>query len=159
MLAVMFAIYYSFVNYAVHIFDGVTVLHTPAETMQQYSSEDGVTFQYPDSYRLTSENHTVGSFTWDSIVFVDKSYVPPTNGEGPTAISMSVFDNAEGLSLEQWIKNEQRSNYQLSKDGTFTKGTIGGEESLAYQYSHWSRFPSQRSWKPCRRSHHQGSCT
>ncbi len=134
-LVALFAAYYLFSIYIVSKLDGSGVVPPPSEGMQQYSSEDGVTFMYPDSYRLTSENHTVGSFTWDSLVLIDKDYVPPTNGEGPTAISMSVFDNAEGLPLEQWIKNEPRSNYQLSKDGTFTKGTIGGEPSLAYQYS------------------------
>lgn len=134
-LIVLFLAYYAFSLYIVSKLDGTGGVSAPAETMQQYSSEDGVSFMYPDSYRLTSETHTVGSFTWDSLVLVDKSYVAPTNGEGPTAISMSVFDNAEGLPLEQWIKNEPRSNYKLSKDGTFTKGTIGGEPSLAYQYS------------------------
>lgn len=103
--------------------------------MLAYSSEEGVSFMYPDTYRLSSAHHTVGDFSWDSVELIDKNYVAPERGEGPTSISMSVFSNAEGLPLEEFIKNEPRSNYQLSKDGTFTKGTIGGEPSLAYQYS------------------------
>ncbi len=139
-LAVLFVAYYAFSVYLVSKLDGTGGVHAPAETTQQYSSEDGVTFMYPDAYRLTSEKHTVGTTTWDSIVFVDKNYVPPVNGEGPTAISMSVFENPKGLTLEQWIKNEPQSNYKLSLDGTFTAGSIGGEPSLSYQYSGLYQF-------------------
>jgi hypothetical protein len=134
-LVALFVAYYAFSLYIVSKLDGTGGVQAPATTMQQYSSEDGVTFQYPDTYRLTSQTNTAGGFTWDSLVLIDKNYVAPVNGEGPTAISMSVFDNAEGLPLEQWIKNEPRSNYKLSAEGTPTKGAIGGKESLAYQYS------------------------
>jgi hypothetical protein len=133
-LVVGFLAYYLFSIYLVSRLDGAGGVHAPAQTMQQYSSEDGVTFMYPDSYRLTSQKHTVGSFTWDSLVLVDKSYVPPVNGEGPTAISMSVFSNAEGLPLETWIKNEPRSNFNLSSTKALTPGTIGGEHALFYTY-------------------------
>lgn len=106
-----------------------------ATDMTPYSSEDGVSFMYPNTYKLSSAHHTVGEFSWDSVELIDKNYVAPEQGEGPTSISMSVFSNAEGLPLEEFIKNEPRSNYQFSKDGTFTKGTVGGKPSLAYQYS------------------------
>jgi len=111
------------------------IVHPFPAAMQQYSSEEGVTFQYPDAYRLSSTHHSVGGFSWDSLELVDKSISVPANSDGPESISMSVFDDAEGLSLEQFIKNEPRTNYQFSKEGTLTKGTIGGEPSLSYQYS------------------------
>src|SRR6266403_2656606 len=86
LLAALFA-YYLFSIYLVSRLDGTGGVHASQQTMMPYASEDGVSFMYPDSYKLTSGHHTVGSFSWDSLELVDKSYVPPVDGEGPTAIS------------------------------------------------------------------------
>ena len=131
-LLVGFLAWFATARYLVSRLDGS---HAPTPTMQQYSSEDGVTFQYPDTYILSSKNNDVAGMKWDSLELVDKSYVPPENGEGPESISMSVFQNDKNLSLKDFIKTDPRLNYKLSRDGTFTHGTIGGEPSLAYQFS------------------------
>jgi len=69
------------------------------------------------------------------LVLLPKGYAPPQGGEAPPAISMSVFSNVEGLSLEQWIKGDNRSNFKLSQDGVLASTTVGGEPALAYTHS------------------------
>ena len=105
------------------------------QTMRQYSSEDGVRFMYPDTYRLSSATHAVGGVSWDSLELVDKNTTVPQNSDGPESISVSVFANPKGLSLEEFVKSDARGNYRLSADGTLTKAFVGSEPSLAYRYS------------------------
>ena len=107
---------------------------TTPTALEQYSSEDGVTFKYPNTYRLSSKNHEMAGAKWDSVELIPKNVVVPAFSDGPQSISLEVFDDSAGLSLEKYIKNDVRSNFTLS-NGTLSPTTIGGQPAVTYQYS------------------------
>lgn len=116
--------------------DGTGGVSTPQTRMQQYASEDGVTFQYPDTYELSSRTVGNAEREWDVLVLLPKGYVAPQGGEGPPAISMSVFQNPEGMSLEAWVQGDARSNWKMIVDERATRPTtVGGEPAIWYHYS------------------------
>ncbi len=107
---------------------------TPGYT--NYSSDHvGVSFTYPDTYEATSTHQSAGEQKWHTVVLLPKGYVPPQEGESPPAITVSDFANAEGLPLEQFIKNEPKTNFALSADQKLTPATVGGVPALAYRHS------------------------
>ena len=104
--------------------------------MLRYSFEEGVSFLYPDTYGLSSRTDGNGERSWDVLVLLPEGYVPPQNGEGPPAISVSVFSNVERYPLETWIKGDAKSNWKLAAPDAMLKNiTVGGEPALAYRYS------------------------
>ncbi len=113
---------------------GEVATSTP-EALNQYSSEDGISFMYPTSYQLSSRHEGTAERSWDVLLLLPKGYVPPQGGEGPPAISVSVFDNVEKLPLEQWVRGDARSNFKLSTQGTLASTTVGGQGALTYEYS------------------------
>jgi len=128
--------YFFFSQYLVSRLDGTGGVPAPQESMQQYSSEDGVSFMYPDAYELSSRTEGNAERQWDVLVLLPKGYVPPVAGEGPPTISMSVFPNTEGLSLEQWVQGDARSNWKLIVDERASRPmTVAGEPALWYHYS------------------------
>ncbi|MBP7770646.1 MAG: hypothetical protein KA066_01895 [Candidatus Pacebacteria bacterium] len=109
---------------------------TPQTALEQYSSEDGYSFMYPNTYELSSRTEGNAERQWDVLVLLPKGYVPPQNGEGPPAISLSVFSNTEGLSLDAWVQGDARSNWKLIVDERASRPmTVGGEPALWYHYS------------------------
>ncbi len=106
--------------------------HVPAQsTLVPYSSEDGISFMYPDTYELSSRPGSIQG--GDTLVLLPKGVNVPTNSEGPPAISMRIIRNAT-TSLDQWIKSDSRSNFALSSNKQLASTQIGGEP--AYQYEH-----------------------
>ncbi len=132
-LVVALLAYYLFSITMMSGLDGAGGVHAPVQTMEQYSSEEGFAFMYPSSYALSSHPGAPGE--GDTLVLVPKGITVPQNSDGPESISISVFSNAEGLPLEQFIKNKPVSNYHLTRDGVLTPGMIGGKPSLSYHYS------------------------
>ena len=109
---------------------------TPQAELNQYSSEEGVSFSYPTNYGLSSHHEGNAERGWDVLVLLPKGYVPPKDGEGPPTISMSVFDNPEGTALDKWVTGDSRSNWKLAaQNGGLGSLTVGGEPALAYKYS------------------------
>lgn len=106
------------------------------QNLQQYSSEEGITFQYPESYELSSRHDGNAERSWDVLLLLPKGYVPPQGGEGPPAISVSIFSNPEQLDLASWVKGDSRSNWKLAAPGaTLASTTVGGVEALSYSHS------------------------
>lgn len=102
-----------------------------AAQMQQYASEDGYTFQYPDTYELSSH----ASISGDVLVLLPKGYQAPMGGEGPATIAVAVYD-AGGKTLEQWVKTDPRSNWQLLVDDRASRPTtVGGKAGLWYHHT------------------------
>jgi hypothetical protein len=123
-------------RYLVSKLDGTGGVQTPLSNMLQYSSEEGISFLYPDTYEITSRTEGTAERQWDVLVFLPKGYVPPQGGEGPPTIALSIFDNPEDLELEQWIKSDARSNWKLAAENAMLAGTnMGGVPALAYQHS------------------------
>ncbi len=134
--ALAYGIAFATSRYLVSRLDGTGGVQAPQTTLQQYSSEDGVSFMYPASYELSSRTEGNAERRWDVLVLLPKGYVPPQGGEGPPAISLSVFPNPEGLSLDAWVRGDARSNWKLIVDERASRPmTVGGEPALWYHYS------------------------
>lgn len=108
----------------------------PSEDML-YSSEDGVSFSYPPTYELSSRTDGNAERSWDVLLLLPKGYVPPQNGEGAPAISMGVFPNPEGATLEQWVKGDARSNWKLGGEeaGGLKRIRVNGVPAVSYRHS------------------------
>lgn len=109
----------------------------PVATIQTYtSSEFGIAFEYPDTYRL--EERTSETFESKPILvvtLVDKLTEIPDMSEGPTAVSLIVASSSPGMTLEEWVKVKSISNFVLSPDGLFATTTFAGEEAMLYRFS------------------------
>lgn len=121
-------------RYVVSRPNGTGGVSAPQDTMQRYSSEDGYSFMYPTTYELSSRTEGTAERQWDVLVLLPKGYTPPQNGEGPATISVGVFPNPEGLSLEQWVRGDNRSNFKLSADQKLKPVTLAGQSAVHYTY-------------------------
>ncbi len=107
---------------------------TPTQNFaSQYSSEDGLAFEYPEGYGLSSNTQTINDVTWQQLLLVP-AHTVVQDGEAPPAIAISVFPAPEGQSLGQWVRTDSRSNFKLS-GSALASTTVGGESALSYQYS------------------------
>jgi len=121
-------------RYLVSRLDGTGGVHSPTQQLERYSSEDGIMFEYPATYKLSSRTEGNTERQWDVLVLLPAGYEEVPYTEGPPALSMSVFQNVEALSLEAWVRGDARSNVKLS-DGAITPGSIGGEPALFYRHT------------------------
>src|SRR3989344_1427909 len=81
----------------------------------------GISFQYPDSYVLSERESGNGERAQHAITLMDKTAAAniPVGGEGPTAITIDIFqNNIDNQTVENWINNSSASNYKLSPNGT-----------------------------------------
>jgi hypothetical protein len=110
-----------------------------SSSLKTYSNQNyGVTFQYPDSYQLAEIKQTEGQ-TGTIVTLTDKGTKVPENGEGPTAITVSMYD---GTSLQtsaqdpllSWIKNSPYSNFNLSRQTNPGTTTIASQNALLYTW-------------------------
>lgn len=113
--------------------------------IKTYTSQKlGLSFSYPASYFVEEKNIGNGEreiyqieLTADTQEnrLVREGKTPPR--EGPTAITITNYqNNLDNLSVEQWVKNTNDSNFKLSPDGKIEAVRIAGtHEALTY---HWS---------------------
>ncbi len=105
-------------------------------TTQSYqSSVYGLSFTYPDTYVLIERDEGTGERARHVIVLMDKDDAAnvPQNGEGPTTITIDIFDNRiDAIALESWIKNTSASNYKLSPDQELASTSVSGAPGLSY---------------------------
>ncbi len=96
----------------------------------------GLSFQYPANYLLTERevgNAERGHYTITLVQEADAT--PPENGEGPTAITIDMYQNGiDNLTLLAWLTATNDSNFKLG-DGTYASTTVDGTEAVSY---HWS---------------------
>lgn len=133
--AVAWGVAFVTARYLASRLDGTGTTNSPQTNLLQYSSEDGVSFMYPDTYELSSRTEGTAERQWDILLLLPAGYVPPQGGEGPPAISLGVYPNPEGLGLEQWVRGDNRSNFKLSSDQKLTPTTVGGLPAVAYAHS------------------------
>lgn len=136
LIVVAFGVAFGVSRYLVSKLDGQGTVNN-SNNLVQYSSEDGVSFMYPDTYELASQPGAPGD--GDTLVLLPKGTQIPEGGEGPPAITMTVIRNATS-SLEQWIRTDPRSNFHLSSDKLLAQTTVGGVN--AYQYTHSGLYES-----------------
>ncbi len=102
---------------------------------KEYSStEYGISFPYPIGYTLMEYDEGNAERMMHSIVMVDEAYVNSPGTEGPPALTMTIFENPEDQSIEDWIKGNSYSNYKLSRDETLEPGMVDGKPALFYTY-------------------------
>lgn len=125
-------------RYLVSKLDGTGGVTAPQEKdpMVTYTSPElGITFAYPEQ-RYTLSVHASGNAEreWHTITLVPSSFVPVEGGEGPPSMSIAAYSN-EGVTLEQWIRGDARSNFKLSPDDTLTATTLDGHPAYTYRHS------------------------
>jgi hypothetical protein len=101
-------------------------------TLTQYSSEDGISFMYPDTYELSSHAGMPGE--GDVLVLLPMGAHVPANSEAPPSITMTVARNV-AVPLEQWIKTSPLSNFALSSNKQLASTEVGGEPAFEYEHT------------------------
>jgi hypothetical protein len=113
------------------VFLYIELQSTPAETGDRtYTSAIyGISFDYPEGYVLSEP-------TQDTVTLVrEEESVPPENGEGPTGITIQVFDTpSENQSLSAWVVGNPSSNLALG-DGIYVSTTVDGVDAVRYSWS------------------------
>ena len=89
----------------------------------------GIAFQYPSRYLLAEQEVEAGHYTITLIEEADA--VLPENGEGPTAITIDIYEGNDLLT--DWLATAN-SNFNLG-DGTHASTSVSGTEALSYRWS------------------------
>jgi hypothetical protein len=93
----------------------------------------GLSFMYPSTYEI-NEREVGDAHRGHYSIAVLENVAIPENGEGPTAITLDIFqNNLDRQTVSDWIKNSNNSNYKLSHDILATT-TIAGKEGLSYTW-------------------------
>ena len=95
----------------------------------------GVSFTYPENYSLIETPTDDGAV----VVITEKRIQLPENGEGPTAITVAMYDTPTGaatstLSLTSWIETSPHSNFNLSKMDAPGAMQIAGQNAFLYTW-------------------------
>ncbi len=91
------------------------------------SAELGITFRYADGFDVQKQQN--------ALILLPKDYAAPQNGEGAPTITLAMYDNPQQLTLEQWVRTDTRSNFQLSANQVLEFGSFNGEPSIEYKHS------------------------
>lgn len=97
----------------------------------------GISFKYPSTYALQEREVGDGHRYHYMITLIDKEALAniPQNGEGPPAITVDIFqNNLDQLSIEEWIRGTNFSNFKLSPDGAISSTTVASAPSLSYTW-------------------------
>lgn len=112
----------------------------PDRGMETYASGAyGISFSYPDIYKLSENDLGSPQRGHYEIVLVDKSQIPdsgePAPSEGPTSIAVDIFQNdLDGLSANDFVTTTRDSNHKLG-DGNIATTTYGSLTGLQYSWS------------------------
>lgn len=126
LVAILIAVGYLFLREAPAV-TGMTSYENPAY---------GIAFTYPDTYVLSEAERGGGVRGHYVITLIAASEgLPPENGEGPTAITIELYqNNLDQNTLIEWVSGTNAANFKLS-DGTFKERTISGERALQNDWS------------------------
>ncbi len=95
----------------------------------------GISFPYPAAYLISEGERGTPQRPHYALTLVHEDNVSlPIGGEGPTAITIDIYPNSQGKTLEGWITTNSESNFGLGPR-TYTKTTIGDEPALSYRWS------------------------
>ncbi len=126
-----------------------SVVPTPSpnpqtSTDKTYSSvKYGIEFTYPANYYLEEKELGNAERTHAAIILTEDTEENRAvregrspGREGPTAITVEIFQNLEENSIDKWIRGMNNSNFKLSPDGKLTSTTIGTNiQGLTYRWS------------------------
>ncbi len=92
----------------------------------------GISFSYPAGYLLSEQ--AAGDGPYVITIIKEEDAIPRTNSEGPTAISIAIYDGPIGDgTLDGWLAANE-SNFALG-DGTSVSSTVNGAEAVTYRWS------------------------
>ncbi|MHB1330835.1 MAG: hypothetical protein ACYCY6_02605 [Minisyncoccota bacterium] len=114
----------------------VTAIIGLSPVSKEYSSDKfGLKFLYTDKYLL--EEKQIDE-TQTTIVLIEdteenRAVVEGRSPgrEGPTSITVSIFEDPTATTLREWTQTDERSNFKLS-NGTVEEGMISNKESILY---------------------------
>lgn len=125
------------VGYLVYMLVPPETVDAPGATHTYESDRYGVSFSYPDYYKL-QEQDAPGSGLREhhAIVLIHKDNLPlPRNGDGPPTITIDIYqNNLDTQTTRSWIENTAASNFKLSSDGRLATTTIDSVSSLEYTW-------------------------
>lgn len=151
-VAIFLVIIFTFVFGAIFIWAGFfeTDKKNPQEQENQLpyvdlkydKTELGISLDYPENYILSEREVGNPQRRHYSIVFVEDL---PENrallsgdmvGEGPISMSLDIYQsNLDNYGSEEWIKENNNSNYKLSPDGKLYIDEVDGKDALIYKWS------------------------
>lgn len=107
----------------------------PASEEKAYvNAAYGIAFDYTGDYDLTEREAGSAERYHYSIALTQAIAAVPEGGEGPTAITVDIFQNdIERQNVEDWIRNTSASNVKLG-DGALTSVMVDGQEALSYSW-------------------------
>lgn len=105
-------------------------------------TEYGFKYSLPsgsDRYVVVAPEEGIrGDLVFTQSIFDAKEHAAMTRsavpGESPASLAIEVFRNPMNTDLEEWIRQNERSNYALSVDGVISKKQLGGTQYTTYQY-------------------------
>ncbi len=91
-------------------------------TEKNYTNRQfGIAFTYPEKYVLSEQEVADPKRPYHAIVLIDKKDIPiPEQGEGPTAITLSVYPNLSKQTLLQWYKTPNGPGFGSTDFATTT---------------------------------------
>lgn len=113
---------------------------TPVALATYANDVYGVSFDYPKTYDLTETSKDAeGNGPGVVVTLTDKGWKTPKDGEGPTAITVGMYDNSAVKNIKQnpveaWILNSTSSNFKLSKQNRPGETRIGDKEAYLYTW-------------------------
>ena len=110
---------------------------TPAGMQRFSSAEYGISFSYPDAYVLQEMDAPGSGQRRHHVITLTRKedLPPPVNGEGPTAITIEMYQNdLDKQTTEEWIRNTSASNWKLG-EGRLSELTVSGLPALSYRWS------------------------
>lgn len=106
-----------------------------SDGVQTYSNARyGISFSYPKDYVLKEHEVTEGMSGTVATITEDDAPLPE-NGEGPTAITVSMYDgSAATSSLPVWIKTSPYSNFSLARQAEPGITQVAGQDAYLYTW-------------------------
>lgn len=113
---------------------GINSANDARQLKTYYDERYGIAFNFPENYEISDRDINAKHHT---ILIVDKvaSSSVPADSEGPTAITIDIFNSPSTLAADRWIKNTQESNYKLSNDAALATTTVSTIPAFAYPWS------------------------
>ncbi|HYF28990.1 MAG TPA: hypothetical protein VEA36_01330, partial [Candidatus Paceibacterota bacterium] len=104
--------------------------------MRYTNFEHDFRFTYPEGYVLTeAERGDAHRGHYQVMLVAEENAVPPENGEGPTAITVDVYQNdIDQQPVMNWITTTNIANFKLG-DGKLAERRVGGEAAYTNTWS------------------------
>ncbi len=103
----------------------------PFLTSGRYEN-NGVAFSYPSSYDLQERDLTINDEVTHIVTLLPKGRTIPVNGEGGTAMTLSIFTPSKPQPLADWLRAMSSGSPAPTGGFDYQEGTVGGEPALIY---------------------------